>query len=297
MRPMLVAAAVFCGLWWALAPTAVGGGGDIKLRSLARNTAVAGKVTYSASRAMEKMTREDEYFMGRAAAAAILSRYPVYDNDDATRYLNLVGRSLTVASDLPEVFAGYRFIVLDSDEINAFATPGAFIFVSRGLLRLTRDEDMLAAVLAHEIAHIQAHDARHLIKEKRWKRFWKDALTAYFVSLTPKVLGDLSSMLGSMGGEIFSAIHEKGYARDQDLKADKAAVKLLQKVGYDSSALVDVLTAIDAVGGPRGRRFIRTHAKPKERIKAIKALVSGDQQRPEARQDRFEAALRQAREG
>lgn len=251
-------------------------------------------VADKAYRARQKITREDEYYLGRAAAAGILALYPVYDDDAATRYLGLVGQSLALESN-HRPFDGFRFVILDSDDVNAFATPGAFVFVSRGLLRLTRDEDMLAAVLAHEIAHVERHDARELIQDKRWKRFWKAAVTATFVSYTPEVLGKLAPLLGAMGSEVFVTVHDKGYERERDRGADHAAVGLLRQVGYDPHALIDVLRAVASSDKSRGRRFIRTHAKPKERIQDVRRLISGEPERHAGRARRFEAALERAR--
>ncbi|HHF43560.1 MAG TPA: peptidase M48, partial [Candidatus Aminicenantes bacterium] len=91
------------------------------------------------------ITEEEEYYIGRSVAATILATYPALNNSRLTRYVNRVGQAVGVYSDRPEIFAGYHFLVLDSNEINAMAAPGGFIFITKGLLRLCRNEDMLAA--------------------------------------------------------------------------------------------------------------------------------------------------------
>ena len=100
-------------------------------------------------------------------AAVILTKYPPYTNQPANEYLNLLGQTLAQVSDMPEIFRGYRFLVLNSDEINAFATPGGHIFITKGLLRCCRTEDAVAAVLAHEIGHIQLKHGIQAIKKAR----------------------------------------------------------------------------------------------------------------------------------
>ena len=103
------------------------------------------------SKSIEEFTPEQEYYIGRSVAAVILTKYQPYPNQPANQYLNLLGQTLAQASDMPEIFRGYRFLVLNSDEINAFATPGGQIFVTRGLLRCCRNEDAVAAIRDEEI--------------------------------------------------------------------------------------------------------------------------------------------------
>ena len=106
-----------------------------------------GRVSDAVSKAAEEINPEQEYYIGRTIGAVITSKYKVYQNNSATDYINVMGQGLSKFSDMPETFGGYHFLVLDSDEINAFAAPGGFIFISRGLLRCCKDEDAVAAVL------------------------------------------------------------------------------------------------------------------------------------------------------
>ncbi|HDL65299.1 MAG TPA: peptidase M48, partial [Proteobacteria bacterium] len=110
-----------------------------------------GRASKAVAKTFADITPEQEYYIGRAVAATVLKTYKPYQNKKATRYLNLVGQTLAAASDKPETYGGYHFMIMDSDEINAFSAPGGLIFVSRGMLRLCENEDDLAAVLAHEI--------------------------------------------------------------------------------------------------------------------------------------------------
>ena len=91
------------------------------------------------------ITPEQEYYIGRAVGATLVTRYKPWRRESAEQYLNVMGQALAQFSDLPQTFGGYRFMVLDSDEVNAFAAPGGLIFVTRGMLRCCPDEDSAAA--------------------------------------------------------------------------------------------------------------------------------------------------------
>lgn len=256
-----------------------------------------GQTAYSLAKAMDHLTPEDEFYLGRAAAAQILALYPLYEDPEALRYLNLVGGSLVLASDRPEVYDGYRFAILDSDEINAFACPGALVLVTRGMLRLTASEDELAAVLAHEIGHIQSRHAREVIEEKRWKKFWAVAGTGAVVGLGNKVLRQLAGTLGTMAENLFVALHTKGYGKKMERQADPQAVTLLERTGYDPHALVRVLEKLRDLRKDEGKKgFLRTHPKPEGRLDELGKLRKAEPRPvPETRRVRFEQALAAAR--
>ena len=130
------------------------------------------KVAKAASEALKEITPEQRHFVGRAVGATILQSYEPYDNAKLNAYLNVLGKSLSVASDMPETFSGYHFLALDTAEINAFAAPGGFIFISRGLIRCCDTEDALAAVLAHEIGHVQADHGMQSISKGKILKNW-----------------------------------------------------------------------------------------------------------------------------
>jgi len=107
-------------------------------------------------KAFEQITPEQEYYIGRAVGANILAMYKIDNSRPAmTAYVNKIANALVINSERPEIFNGYHANILDSDEINAFATSGGHIFITRGLIDSAASEDELAAVIAHEVAHIQ----------------------------------------------------------------------------------------------------------------------------------------------
>lgn len=236
----------------------------------------------STGQAMESafadITPEQEYYIGRSVAAIILSSYEVYDDPEATRYINLLGQSLAAVSDRPYLYNGYRFLILDTDEINAFATPGGHILVSRGMLRLAKDEHMLAAVLAHEISHIVHQDGLKAIKTSRWSGAGKSlGVLALEMAADESALGDLTQMFGESLLDITDTLLVSGYSRAQEKNADAEAVVILKNIGYDPSALVDVLEALEANTVDGGPGFGSTHPEPAARISAVEKEIGNYQ--------------------
>lgn len=245
-------------------------------------------------RTFERITPEQEYYIGRAVGATILTSYTPYDDRKTTTYLNLLGQALAQASDKPETFAGYRFLILDDDEINAFAAPGGFIFLSRGMLRLCEDEDELAAVLAHEIGHVQHEHGLRAIKSAR--------LTSAFTILaieSARHLGDeeLQQLTDAFEGSISDITHTlttSGYSRRLEREADAAAITIMKRVGYDPHGLTRMLAAMDRELEPGGLDFAKTHPDPADRIRDIRRMLGGGvtvMAPPPERQARFEQAM------
>jgi beta-barrel assembly-enhancing protease len=222
-------------------------------------------------KAMEQITPEQEYYVGRAVGATIAGRYKILDDPAATRYVNLLGQTLAQHSAKPETFGGYHFLILDADEINAFAAPGGLIFVSKGLMRLCASEDELASVLAHEVGHVQLGHAVSAISNSRWTQAWTVLGTE--AARTQEGLTQLTTAFEGSIGDITHTLCTSGYARGQEKNADEAAVKILRAVGYDPRALVRVLEQMKQRLKPGGTDFAATHPPPDVRIADLNRLV------------------------
>lgn len=244
-------------------------------------------------KSFEDITPEQEYYLGRAVGATILTRYSVYRDEQLTRYVNLLGQSLALFSDKPLTYKGYSFLVLDSDEINAFAAPGGYIFVTRGMLGLCRSEDELAAVLAHEIGHVQMAHALKAIRTSR--------LTSAFTILGAEAArtfggSDLAELTDAFEGSISDmsqTLMNSGYARSQEKEADLAAIQILKRAGYDPNALVRMLQTMGHDLKPGGPDFAKTHPPPEARIAGLRSMLPehGPQPIPAARKARFAQAM------
>ncbi|MBU2053498.1 MAG: M48 family metalloprotease [Proteobacteria bacterium] len=252
------------------------------------------KSTGAVSRSIEEFTPEQEYYIGRSVAAVILNKYQSYTNQEANQYLNVLGQTLAQASDMPEIFRGYRFLVLNSDEINAFATPGGQVFVTRGLLRCCRSEDAVAAVLAHEIGHIQLKHGIQAIKKARITDALATIAAESARALAPNEVAMLTETFGGAIMDITTTLVNSGYSRSFEYEADQVAQTILRRVGYDPNGLVEMLTVMRKSLKKGETGFARTHPAPEDRIGEIqqKSGVKYAQVRtPEARQDRFMKAV------
>jgi predicted Zn-dependent protease len=179
-------------------------------------------------------TPEAEYYLGRGVAARILAEYPVYQSDYATSYVNLVGQALAIWSEMPETFGGYHFLILDSNELNTFSAPGGFIFVTRGLLQLSTSETMVACVLSYSISHVVMHSGVAAIRDSRWRT----AVVAAGHDAAQKELDDKT--LNKID-EISMALMMAELNIRQVLSADRMALTILERAGYDPRVYLDLL--------------------------------------------------------
>ncbi len=241
----------------------------------------------------QDLTPEQEYYIGRAVTAQVLQSYPPLDRPQANAYVNLLGQSLAVFSERPETFGGYHFLLLDSDEINAFAGPGGLIVVTRGMLRCCQSEDELAAVLAHEICHVAKRHGLSAIKQGR--------LTEAFTIIaaeSAKQFGDeeLASLTREFEGsvsDVVMTLTTSGYSRTQEREADVAAVELLRRAGYPAGAMLTMLNRMDErLADSGGLGFAKTHPSARSRADALRAVMTETETVSDpVRQQRFAAAM------
>lgn len=251
------------------------------------------KVASAVGKTFQDITPEQEYFIGRAVAANVMATYSPSTDDNINMYLNLLGQTLARASDRPETFGGYHFLMLDSPEINAFAAPGGLILVTRGMIHLCKSEDALAAVLAHEIAHVQGQHGLKAIKSSRLTNAFTVIASEAAKNYSPAEISSLTEAFEGSITDITQSLMNNGYSRDLEREADKGAVTILRRVGYDPNALISMLGEMQKQLKPGGPGFAKTHPDPKDRIADLKPLVSGAAVKPvsQNRQKRFQAAL------
>ncbi len=227
------------------------------------------------AKAARPMTDQEEYFLGRAVAATILSRYRLYNNDRMTSYVNEVGQAVVLGSDRPYTYGGYHFAVLDTDEVNALSCPGGIIFLTRGMMRKLKNEDELAAVLAHEVAHVSHRDGIAAIQRSRWME-----VASLLGSEAAKRVGgaDLNKLVSLFQGSVDDVVKTllvNGYSREQESAADQSALNFLNRLGYDPFALPDSLERLakESSGGAN-RGIFATHPGMSERASADTAIIS-----------------------
>jgi len=229
---------------------------------------VAFKTGKKAVDASRPISGSEEYFIGRAVCARILAAYPLYDSVKITDYINTLGQALVKHGPRPRTHKGYHFAVLNSDEPNAFACPGGIILVTRGLIRICGSEDALAAVLAHEIAHVSHQDGIHAISQARWTQ----VLTTLGTETAKQyggVGGQLVQLFEGSIDDVFKTLVVNGYSRTAEEKADRTAIDILKKAGFRPDALCSVLSKM-AGREKSGAGIFRTHPPAAGRLAHLK---------------------------
>ena len=287
----LLAAALFCGC----AEVSEAGAGIAQAAGVI--TADEAQSITRSAKAVEKtwqdLTPEQEYYIGRAVAAQVFQTYPPLDRPQANEYLNLLGQSLAIFSDRPETFGGYHFLLLDSDEINAFAAPGGLILVTRGMVRCCQSEDELAAVLAHEITHVEKKHGLSAIKQGRLTSAFTIIASESAKQMGGEELASLTREFEGSVGDVVMTLTTSGYSRKQERSADAAAVEILRRAGYPEMAMVTMLERMDQrLADAGGLGFAKTHPSAKDRADAVRTIIQGATPASNAaRQQRFAAAM------
>ena len=251
----------------------IGRGAGLDIESLRRDAAGALVLMDEAFRPSPlEMTLEDEYFLGRAVAAEILKVFGAYTSNPAlTAYLNKICLAITINSPKPTLFSGYWVEILDTDGIYAFATSGGHIFISRGLINIAPSEDALAAVIAHEVAHIQLrHMAsimaeEHTVQELRIVSERAAAMAGRHLTEQERTALLQSSLTASI-----NTLFRDGYSREQEFEADQKARILLINAGYNPAALEEILGILDQRHIPGN--LSRTHPSPAMRIANLRSI-------------------------
>ena len=211
----------------------------------------------------DDVSDEEELALGQHIAGNLLGAAPPIRDAELQRYINQVGRWVALQSERADL--SWTFAVIDSADINAFAIPGGYVFVTSGLYRILQDEAELAGVLGHEIAHIVR---RHHIEVLK-----KSQLLGAGAELLTRKLGDekgLQRLIGS-GAEIMS----RGLDKSAEFEADRMGVVLAARAGYDPYALISVLQRIgERSGGDSSTALLfKTHPHPDARLEKLAAAI------------------------
>lgn len=180
------------------------------------------------------MSEEQELAIGRQTHAKILEAYGEYDNPELQSYVERIGDRLAANGHRPELI--YRFTVLDSKEVNAFALPGGYIYITRGLLAYLNSEAELAAVLGHEIGHVTA---RHAVQQ------YSAAQMANFGALLGAIfVPGLGTQAGQALAQVGGTAILRGYGREHELEADRLGAEYIARTGYDPREILAVLRVL-----------------------------------------------------
>ncbi|UPT72551.1 MAG: M48 family metalloprotease [Elusimicrobiota bacterium] len=212
----------------------------------------------------EDISESEEYYIGRAVAAQVLSRYKPLNDPGLNNYAQKVMQGVALASDRPATFKGYHLQVLDSDEVNAFAAPGGFVFVTKGLLKHVKSEDELAAVLGHEVAHVAKKHGLKTIQTARLTSAFTILGSEVGKQYTPAQIGQLTTAFEGAIDDVVNKLVVNGYSRDKEYEADKLGAQYAKSAHYDPGALKSFLTRLEKAEGSGGGMF-KTHPSAAKR--------------------------------
>ena len=215
-----------------------------------------------------EMSPEQEAALGDDLTARLLGAMRPLDDPMLQSYINRVGRWLSLQTERPDL--PWRFAVVDTDSLGAFAAPGGNVIITAGLMRLMRDENELAGVLAHEIAHVvQKHHVKAIMKQAR-ATLARDAaanMASKYIAKNPLVT---EALMGA-GMKIYSS----GLDQSDELAADTAGTIIAARGGYDPLGLLLVLTTLDSIDAdePRSSLMFSTHPPTRERIDRLAQIA------------------------
>ena len=181
---------------------------------------------------------EREINFGRGVSAKILGKYPISRDERKLRYISQIGTGISAQLGRPEL--RYFFGILDTDEINAFAAPGGYIFVTRGALELMRNEAQLAGVLAHELAHV---DQKHIIRKLKLQSTDR-SLTSGIAQVLGGATLTAKIALERLNDLAFKMLMEEGLSKEDEADADKKALEMLMSTGYDLQSYLEYLQSL-----------------------------------------------------
>jgi len=246
-----------------------GGGGLIGLgESLGvfdKKTSKILKQSVGALQAFQPIGFEEEKAIGGSLAVEVFNKFGgMYKNPAVQQYITLVGKAVAEVSDRPDI--DYYFAVLNTENPNAFATPGGYVFVSVGLLRLLENEAQLAGVLGHEIAHItQKHALQTLQRSKR---------LAGLSSLTLTAMDKDAGLFDQVINEVSEVLFTRGLDKELEFEADKFGADYAYRMGYHPRGLKDFLKILGKAESRGSSIFLSTHPSPVDRYKRLSQLLS-----------------------
>jgi predicted Zn-dependent protease len=230
------------------------------------------------------MSERQELDLGARYNQEILKQYPRYEDAKLQAYIQRVGERVARSSHRNQL--NYVFTLVDSPDVNAFALPGGYIYIHRGLLAYLNSEAELAAVLGHEVGHVTA---RHSVRQQSQSTAWGLLGQAAAIGTGVGAVGDLTSAMGNA--------FVRGYGRDMELEADGLGAQYLARGGYDPQAMIEVVKVLKgqedfaraqaakrgeapAAGGYHG--LFDTHPDNDRRLQEVigpaSALVGGNQE-------------------
>ena len=234
---------------------------------------LAGKVQ-STVQAQRDLTDAEEVALGGGIAANLLGAAPLYADKKVQQYVNNVGNWLAAQTERADLT--WHFVVLDDAEFNAFAAPGGYIFITRGLLQGLHNEAELAGVLAHEIAHVLRKHHLQAVKSGANKALLADIGGTVVAKNSQLQNAQLTPAISKLAG-VFTEMYTRGLDKDDEFEADRMGVVIAARAGYDPYGLPAVLQSLQTVSPNSAglALMFKTHPSFTSRLDKL-ALVMND---------------------
>ena len=212
---------------------------------------------------------EKEIDFGRGVAAKILGKYPIFKDEEKVNYVSQIGTGISAQLGRPEL--RYYFGILDTEDINAYAAPGGYIFVTTGALKLMSNEAQLAGVLAHELAHI---NQKHIVKQLNLQSSDR-SLTSGIAQILGGATLSAKIALERLNDLAFKMLMEEGLSKKDEADADQKALEMLISTGYDPQSYLDYLLSIKPhLEQGQAKVLSKTHPTIDTRIKLLSEFIS-----------------------
>ncbi len=210
------------------------------------------------------ISEEAERSIGAETRQQLVQEYGELQDPVLREYVSSLGKKLAAVSDRPRL--DFVFTILDTDMINAFAAPGGFIFVTRGILEELASEAELAVVLGHEIGHVCAWHSINMIE----KQMGYGTLTALGAIASGIQLGPEAMIMVAQTADLFTTLYLLGYSRDYELEADRVGLRYAISAGYDPRAALSFFERLGRLekqeGGDQWEPFFRSHPPTDDRL-------------------------------
>ena len=217
---------------------------------------------------LKPVETQSEVDIGKGVAANLLGAAPLVNDEKLQAYVNRLGWWLVQHTERTDLV--WHFGVLDTDSLNAFAAPGGYVFITRGLLLNMRNEAELAGVLAHEISHV--------LRRHHLEAIQKGAKTSIMADLASMAVessqyGNIASKAISTGTELYA----RGLDKNDEYEADRMGVVIAARAGYDPYGLPAVLQTLDAMNSQDAglALMFKTHPTPVSRLQQLDSVMSG----------------------
>jgi len=261
-KHLFLAASLLLFTSYASAGGLFGGLGKLLENSGNSDAAKLGSALKTTREAFGSVSDEQEREIGQQAAAVLLGAAPPVANDALQRYVNRIGNWVALQGERPDL--QWRFAVLDDDDINAFAAPGGYVFITKGLLLKMDSEAELAGTLAHETVHVLRK--HHLMAVQKGARMELATLVASEAVKNDKQRAQMEKLTSG-----FKELYARGLDKNEEFEADREGVVIAARAGYDPYGLPAVLQTLGAMDPKDGALafMFKTHPAPAMRIKRL----------------------------